>query len=101
MIIHQIPRDFTKNIKERLFYNVSENFASIDEIFSLPSTVYEKQKSAKSMSADRECKIFTPPQIRPLKTTFLTFPNHEICISYSVLSKEVARGVAVCAWGFI
>jgi hypothetical protein len=35
MIIHQIPRDFTKNIKERLFYNVPENFASIDEIFSL------------------------------------------------------------------
>jgi hypothetical protein len=36
MIIHQIPRDFTKNVKERLFYNVPENFASsIDEIFSL------------------------------------------------------------------
>jgi hypothetical protein len=33
--IHQIPRHFTKNIKERLFYNVPENFASIDEIFSL------------------------------------------------------------------
>jgi hypothetical protein len=35
MIIHQIHRDFTKNIKERLFYNVPEKFASIDEIFSL------------------------------------------------------------------
>jgi hypothetical protein len=35
MIIHQIPRDFTKNIKEHLFYIVPENFASIDEIFSL------------------------------------------------------------------
>jgi hypothetical protein len=34
-IIHQIPRDFTKNIKELLFYNVPENFASIDEMFSL------------------------------------------------------------------
>jgi hypothetical protein len=35
MIIHQIPSDFTKNIKERLFYNVPEKFASIYDIFSL------------------------------------------------------------------
>jgi hypothetical protein len=35
MIIHQIPRDFTKNIEERLFYNVPERFASIGESFSL------------------------------------------------------------------
>jgi hypothetical protein len=66
MIIHKISRDFTKNIKERLFYNVPENFASIDDIFSL-----------------REAKIgnvkFSPHlKIRPLKTTFLTCPNHEL-----------------------
>jgi hypothetical protein len=35
MIIHQISRVFTKNIKESLFYNVPENLASIDDIFSV------------------------------------------------------------------
>jgi hypothetical protein len=29
-----IPNDFTRNIKDSLFYNVPENFASIDNIFS-------------------------------------------------------------------
>jgi hypothetical protein len=43
MIIHQIPRVFTKNINESLLYNVPGNFASIE---LMKFSAYEKQKSA-------------------------------------------------------
>jgi hypothetical protein len=31
--LDQISRVFTRNIKDSLFYNVPENFSSIDEVF--------------------------------------------------------------------
>jgi hypothetical protein len=57
MIIHQIPMDFTKNIKERLFYNVPEHFASIDVIFSLREAKIGNVKFSHHL------------KLRPLKTT--------------------------------
>jgi hypothetical protein len=53
-------------MKNSLFYNVPENFASIDNIFS-PWEAKIGMSIKISMSADRECKVFTPPQYMALK----------------------------------
>jgi hypothetical protein len=82
MIIHQIPRYFTKNIKERLFYNVPENFASIDEIFNLRVRVREA-KIGKINVGRSECKIFTPPQNTALKN------KHEIGFDMCICTSSI------------
>jgi hypothetical protein len=66
----QISRVFTRNIKDSLFYNEPENFASIDEVFS-PWEAKIGMVIKISMSTDRKSKMFTPPQNMPLKKHFL------------------------------
>jgi hypothetical protein len=69
IFLDQISRVFTRNIKDSLFYNVPENFASIDKVFS-PWEAKIGMVIKISMSADRKSKIFTPPQNTPLKKHF-------------------------------
>jgi hypothetical protein len=103
MIIHQIPRDFTKNIKERLFYNVPENFDVYFTMFLkillqlMTFSAYEKQKSHNQRRPIGNVKFSHQLKIRPLKTTFFTFPNHEIiliCVFAPLLLKyEVSNQI--------